>query len=91
MVAVQSKPFSEAPDAILRSLARMAWASRAVAAELEGTLDGRERAEACPEGKFEGFNELLALGYMEGDAIGVSYPLFRALTLSHLTRRRTVS
>ncbi|KAJ5765376.1 hypothetical protein N7520_004935 [Penicillium odoratum] len=56
VVSVASKGFSEAPDAILRSLGRLTWAT--------------EKAVTAAGGVFQPPNELLTLGYFEGMKIG---------------------
>ncbi|KAJ5673085.1 hypothetical protein N7507_002212 [Penicillium longicatenatum] len=56
VVSVVSKGFSEAPDAILRSLGRLTWATK--------------QAVTAAGGAFLPPNELLALGYFEGMKIG---------------------
>ena len=53
---MDSRPFSEAPPAIIDALNRVTWAGR----------------DAVKDGSFKAFNELLSLGYMEKQAIGVS-------------------
>ena len=55
-MAIDSRPFSEAPPAIIDALNRVTWAGR----------------DAVKDGSFKAFNELLSLGYMEKQAIGVS-------------------
>ncbi|ROT34664.1 hypothetical protein SODALDRAFT_285960 [Sodiomyces alkalinus F11] len=60
VVNVLSKSFEEAPDAILKALMRLRWA-------------GRESVRCTTQSlatDFVEFNELLSLGYMEGDRIG---------------------
>ncbi|KAK1701265.1 hypothetical protein BDP55DRAFT_538712 [Colletotrichum godetiae] len=57
VVAVDSKPFSEAPEAFIGALKRMEWAGRL-------TRDPSITAD------FTNFNELLSIGYMEEDKIG---------------------
>lgn len=60
VVSVASKGFNEAPDAILRCLGRLTWAT--------------EQAVTAAGGLVLPPNELLALGYFEGMKIGVSLP-----------------
>ncbi|KAI9884066.1 MAG: hypothetical protein M1823_004156 [Watsoniomyces obsoletus] len=56
IVAVDSKPFSEAPDLILNVLHRLQWAAN--------------QTHAADDGPFGGFNELLAVGYLEEQKMG---------------------
>ncbi|MCJ1232791.1 hypothetical protein MMC14_000745 [Varicellaria rhodocarpa] len=49
VVDVASKPFQDAPEALLHSLQRLTWAGK----------------QAAPDGSFRPFNELLAVGYFE--------------------------
>ena len=56
VVPTHSAPFNEAPAPILEALRRMLWAGQ----------------HAVPEGAFQAFNELLAVGYFEGMKMGVS-------------------
>ncbi|KAK4229938.1 hypothetical protein QBC38DRAFT_69141 [Podospora fimiseda] len=71
-VSVQSKGFSEAPDAILRALHRLIWAKRVAVPAHNQFLDKVEDKfvgeYTRPTGS-QDFNELLALGYMENDCI----------------------
>ncbi|KAL2198595.1 hypothetical protein P885DRAFT_33104 [Corynascus similis CBS 632.67] len=71
-VTVQSKGFSEAPDAILRALQRLIWAKQ-VSVEQSNTfvnaLDQKYVGEHAIVLNSGDFNELLALGYMEDDKI----------------------
>ncbi|KAL3478064.1 hypothetical protein BJX99DRAFT_256831 [Aspergillus californicus] len=55
VVSVQSQPFNEAPDSVLRALGRLTWAKDQVV-----------RAE---KGEAQSPNELLLLGYHEGQKI----------------------
>lgn len=69
---MQSKGFSEAPDAILQAVQRLKWAGRAavsMAAEFIDSigLDGADIHDANVD-----FNECLSLGYMQDDRISVS-------------------
>lgn len=54
---VDSLPFSDAPDVILNSLMRMRWAGQETVSQ---------------PGEFVPFNELMAVGYFEDGAMGVS-------------------
>ncbi len=65
IVAVDSKPFSEAPDLILNVLHRLQWAAG--------------QTHAADDGSFTGFNELLAVGYLEEQKMGVSIFSFSKL------------
>ena len=56
VVAVDSKPFSAAPAPILDALQRLAWAGN----------------KSVGDGTFQGFNELLAVGYFEEGKMNVS-------------------
>ncbi|KAK1710416.1 hypothetical protein BDP67DRAFT_595609 [Colletotrichum lupini] len=58
VVAVDSKPFSAAPEAFIGALKRMEWAGE-VSIEMTNEVLG-----------FTNFNELLSIGYMEKDKIG---------------------
>ncbi|KAK5656211.1 hypothetical protein OQA88_4972 [Cercophora sp. LCS_1] len=77
-VEVQSKGFDEAPPVIMRALHRLVWASRQAIANTQLLVDkaktpatGTPTAVAdLPTTMTNDFNELLALGFMEGDAIG---------------------
>ena len=44
---------------------------KALAAKADELLTGQTLASSCPADDFQDFNELLCLGYMEGDSIGV--------------------
>lgn len=59
VAAPDSKGFSEAPPAILDALNRLTWAGQ----------------DAIQDGSYRPFNELLCLGYMENQKIGVSLPI----------------
>lgn len=70
MVNVLSKSFSDAPDFILRALMRMSWAGH----QAVWSHCGYQSPPASDD-ELDGltpFNELLSLGYMEGDCISVS-------------------
>lgn len=56
VVAVDSRGFSEAPSAIMNALNHLTWAGK----------------DAIKDGSYRPFNELLCLGYMEKQEIGVS-------------------
>lgn len=77
MVNVLSKGFSDAPDFILKALMRMDWAGRQSVTCTDEDIDeqaeqaGISAAETLDR-SFTPFNELLSLGYMEGDCISVS-------------------
>ncbi|KAF6835908.1 hypothetical protein CPLU01_04011 [Colletotrichum plurivorum] len=77
-VAVASKSFREAPPCIISALKRMQWAGRIAVAKTNETFkshtqDADEGSDVVPVdlGSEEptDFNELLSLGYMEGDRI----------------------
>ena len=68
---MDSVPFRDAPDVILKALMRTTWAGQAVAAKSQELLDGFDRSESCPTDKYQDSNELLLLGYMESDRISV--------------------
>ncbi|KAL2883895.1 hypothetical protein SGCOL_000530 [Colletotrichum sp. CLE4] len=78
VVAVDSKPFSEAPEAFIGALKRMEWAGRVsieMSNEVLGTVDRRARhteltRDPSITADFTNFNELLSIGYMEEDKIG---------------------
>ncbi|KAF6844518.1 hypothetical protein CMUS01_00996 [Colletotrichum musicola] len=81
-VAVASKSFREAPPCIISALKRMQWAGRIAVAKTNETFkshtqDADEGSDVVPVdlGSEEptDFNELLSLGYMEGDRISVRY------------------
>ena len=57
VVAVDSKPFKGAPQVIMDSLNRLTWAGK----------------HTVGEATYLPFNELLALGYFEEQAIGVGF------------------
>lgn len=59
IVSVNSRAFSEAPKVIMDGLNRLTWAGKHV----------------VQDGTYQDFNELLALGYFEKQAIGVSFVL----------------
>ena len=56
IVAIDSRSFSEAPKAITNALNHLTWAGK----------------DAIKDGSYRPFNELLCLGYMEKQEIGVS-------------------
>ena len=58
IVAIDSRSFSEAPAPIINALNHLTWAGK----------------DAITDGSYRPFNELLCLGYMEKQAIGVSRP-----------------
>lgn len=77
VVSVGSKGFSEAPDPVLRALLRMRWAGHQVIEHAKmsiSQLQGNGKVEVAPSLGFDfvEFNELLALGYFEGNKINVS-------------------
>lgn len=77
VVSVGSKGFSEAPDPVLRALLRMRWAGHQVIEHAKTSvsqLQGDSKVEVAPSLGFDfvEFNELLALGYFEGNKINVS-------------------
>lgn len=77
VVSVGSKGFSEAPDPVLRALLRMSWAGHQVidhAKTSVSQLQGDGKVKVAPSLGFDfiEFNELLALGYFEGNKINVS-------------------
>lgn len=79
VVSVDSKSFSDAPDAILRALLRMRWAGHQVIEHAKASvtqLQGYGKVEVARSLEFDfvEFNELLALGYFEGSKINVSRP-----------------
>lgn len=57
VAAPDSKGFSDAPPAIMDALSRLTWAGQ----------------DAVQDGSYRPFNELLCLGYMENQQIGVSH------------------
>ena len=63
VVAVDSKPFEGAPQAIMNGLNRLTWAGK----------------HTVGDSTFLQFNELLALGYFEEQSIGVSYSKIKSL------------
>lgn len=65
IVSVDSTEFSNAPHVIKQGLADLTWAGRKTVAYVDGF--GGATYQDC--------NELLALGYLEGQSIGVSSPL----------------
>ena len=73
VVNVLSKGFSEAPDFILKALMRMDWAGRqSVIRTMKDTDEAGVTTSETLDNSFTPFNELLSLGYMEGDSISVS-------------------
>ncbi|KAK3363435.1 hypothetical protein B0T25DRAFT_442633 [Lasiosphaeria hispida] len=68
-VSVQSKGFDEAPQAVLRALHRLIWASKCAVAATAGRLAGQTVGPNAPPPTSNEFNELLALGFMEKDSI----------------------
>ncbi|KAH6697235.1 hypothetical protein F5X68DRAFT_226622 [Plectosphaerella plurivora] len=67
VVNVLSKSFSDAPDFILRALMRMSWAGHKAVWSNRGY-----QSPPASDDELDGltpFNELLSLGYMEGDCI----------------------
>ncbi len=73
-VAVESKGFSEAPDAILAARQRLTGRPRRVWPDCRkwvGEYDDWDTSGLSYE--FHDFNELLALGYMQEDKINVSF------------------
>lgn len=58
VVSVDSKGFNEAPEDILRVLGRLSWAC--------------EKAVTSTGAEYQALNELLALGYLGEQHIGVS-------------------
>jgi hypothetical protein len=73
IVNVLSEAFKDAPDAILMGLQRLNWAAKVALSEMSGFLAQHPEWDASALSlKFEDFNELLALGYMEEDRINVS-------------------
>lgn len=77
VVSVGSKSFNEAPDPVLRALLQMRWAGHRViehakmsAAQLQA--DSKVAVAPSLGFNFVEFNELLALGYFEGNKINVS-------------------
>ena len=73
VAAPDSKGFSEAPPAILDALNHLTWAGQ----------------DAIQDGSYKPFNELLCLGYMENQKIGVSPSVSRIASLC-LSYRRTL-
>ncbi|KAK1470413.1 hypothetical protein CCUS01_17443 [Colletotrichum cuscutae] len=78
VVAVDSKPFSAAPEAFIGALKRMEWAGE-VSIEMTNEVLGVVGCHAQHTGltrdpsitpEFTNFNELLSIGYMEKDKIG---------------------
>lgn len=57
IVSVNSKPFKDAPEAIMSGLNRLTWAGK----------------HAVGAKEYQNANELLALGYFEKQQIHVSY------------------
>lgn len=57
VVDVNSKPFAAAPKPILDALHRLTWAGQ----------------KSVSDGTFLPFNEMLTLGYFEGQKIGVTH------------------
>jgi Alkylated DNA repair protein len=73
-VTVQSKGFDEAPDVILKALHRLIWAKTVTVKASNAFLEKLDPEAIGPKAylpKANDFNELLALGYMEGDKIRV--------------------
>lgn len=68
-VTVQSKGFDQAQDVILRALHRLVWAGENAVHATTSRLDGHDLGPDGPPPTSNDFNELLALGYMEGDRI----------------------
>ncbi|KAL2757753.1 hypothetical protein ACRALDRAFT_2016840 [Sodiomyces alcalophilus JCM 7366] len=75
VVNVLSKSFEEAPDAILKALMRLRWAGRESVRCTTQAFSAVENGGLIPAEslatEFVDFNELLSLGYMEGDRISV--------------------
>lgn len=66
VAAPDSKGFSEAPPAILDALNHLTWAGQ----------------DAIQDGSYRPFNELLCLGYMENQKIGVSPSMSHSTSFS---------
>ena len=76
-VSVGSKSFREAPDPVIRALLRLRWAGHQVIEHAKSSVsqlqdDGMVKAAHSLGFEFVEFNELLALGYFEGNRINVS-------------------
>ncbi|SPO00159.1 uncharacterized protein DNG_03009 [Cephalotrichum gorgonifer] len=74
VVSVGSKSFSDAPDPVLRALLRMRWAGHKVIEHAKMSITqllAEGKVEVAPSLGFEfvEFNELLGLGYFEGNKI----------------------
>lgn len=69
-MAVRSKSFAEAPPAVLMALHRLIWAGKTAAKTATEWIAQRGNEDPVPAGEVS-FNELLSLGYMEGDRISV--------------------
>lgn len=80
---VASKTFAESPDAVLMGAVRLTWAGQALTEAFDDIIDHSDRAPSCPTSDFIGFNELLLLGYMEGDCINVSTSVTAAPTTGY--------
>ncbi|KAJ9155445.1 hypothetical protein NKR23_g2011 [Pleurostoma richardsiae] len=73
-VTVASKSFAEAPDVILKALQRLRWAGKIAIAASDRLFSAHLNSEETPlsttkNGCYRDLNELLSLGYMEGDSI----------------------
>lgn len=76
-VSVGSKSFEEAPDAVIRALLRLRWAGHQTIEHARTSISQLQKEGKVDVSKslgfeFVEFNELLALGYFEGNKINVS-------------------
>ena len=76
-VSVGSKSFRDAPDPVLRALIQLRWAGHQIIEHAKTSVsqlqsDGKVEVAQSLGFDFVEFNELLALGYFEGNSINVS-------------------
>ena len=69
VVPVNSKSFTEAPQFLMNGLNRLTWAGRETVSMLN--KNRQKNNQTAQNEKYLEFNELLALGYMETQSIGV--------------------
>ena len=72
---MDSSGFEDAPDYVLKALHRLDWAAKEAVAStadfLEALTDASDAGEDSPPTEALPYNELMVLGYMSADKIGV--------------------